>query len=89
VFPTSLVLTVGIFIRPQGLRCFKLSRPPIPEDAAGRTARRLAVEKDKEKKDAEEARARRGEDASSRSFGEAPSEASKGRAPVGAVTGHA
>jgi hypothetical protein len=58
VFPTSLVLTVGIFVRPQGLRGFKLSRPPVPEDAAGRTARRLATEKDKEKKDAEKARAR-------------------------------
>jgi hypothetical protein len=58
VFPASLVLTVGIFARPQGLRGFKLSRPPIPEDAAGRTTCRLAAEKDKEKKDAEKARAR-------------------------------
>jgi hypothetical protein len=58
VFLTSLVLTIGIFVRPQGLRNFKLSRPPVPEDAAGRTARRLAVEKDKEKKDTEKARAR-------------------------------
>jgi hypothetical protein len=40
------------------LRGFKLSRPPVPEDAVDRTARRLAVEKDKEKKDAEKARAR-------------------------------
>jgi hypothetical protein len=58
VFLTSLVLTVGIFVHPQGLRNFKLSQPPVPEDAAGRTARRLAAEKDKEKKDAEKARAR-------------------------------
>jgi hypothetical protein len=40
------------------LRNFKLSRPPVPEDEVGWTARRLAVEKDKEKKDAEKARAR-------------------------------
>jgi hypothetical protein len=58
VFLTSLVLTVGIFVRPQGLRNFKLSWPPVLEDAAGRTTRRLAAEKDKEKKDAEKARAR-------------------------------
>jgi hypothetical protein len=58
VFLTSLVLTVGIFVCPQGLRNFKLSWPPVPEDAAGRTARRLAAEKDKETKDAEKARAR-------------------------------
>jgi hypothetical protein len=58
VFFTFLILTVGISVRPQGLRSFKLSRPPVPEDAANRTARRLAVEKDKEKKDAEKARAR-------------------------------
>jgi hypothetical protein len=57
VFFTFLVLTLGIFVRPQGLRNFKTSRPPVPEDAAGRTARRLAAEKDKEKKDAEKARA--------------------------------
>jgi hypothetical protein len=50
-----LVLTLGIFVHPQGLRNFKLSRPPVPEDTADRTARRLAVEKDKEKKDAEKA----------------------------------
>jgi hypothetical protein len=58
VFIASLVLTIGTFVHPQGLRGFKLSRPPILEDAAGRTARRLAAEKDKEKKDAEKARAR-------------------------------
>jgi hypothetical protein len=40
------------------LRSFKLSLPLVPEDAADRTARRLATEKDKEKKDAEKARAR-------------------------------
>jgi hypothetical protein len=58
VFLTFLALTVGIFVRPQGLRNFKTSRPPVPEDAAGRTACRLAAEKDKQKKDAEKARAR-------------------------------
>jgi hypothetical protein len=57
-FFTSLILTVGIFVRPQGLRGFKLSRPPVPEDAADRAARRLAAEKEKEKKDAEKAWAR-------------------------------
>jgi hypothetical protein len=53
-----LILTVGISVRPQGLRGFKLSLPPVPEDAVGRAARRIAVEKKKEKKDAEKARAR-------------------------------
>jgi hypothetical protein len=53
----SLILTVGIFVCPQGLRGFKLSRPPIPEDAVDRAARRLAAEKEKEKKDTEKARA--------------------------------
>jgi hypothetical protein len=37
------------------LRSFKLSLPPVPEDTADRTACRLAVEKEKEKKDAEKA----------------------------------
>jgi hypothetical protein len=54
----SLSLTLRIFVRPQGLRNFKTSRPPVPEDATGRTARRLAAEKDKQKKDTEKARAR-------------------------------
>jgi hypothetical protein len=58
VFLTFLALTLGIFVCPQGLRNFKTSRPPVPEDAAGQTARRLAAEKDKQKKDAEKARAR-------------------------------
>jgi hypothetical protein len=53
----SLILTVGIFVRPQGLRGFKLSLPPVPEDVADRTAGRLAAEKEKEKKDEEKARA--------------------------------
>jgi hypothetical protein len=57
VFLTFLALTLGIFVRPQGLRNFKTSRPPVPEDAVGRIAHRLAVEKDKQKKDAEKARA--------------------------------
>jgi hypothetical protein len=58
VLVTFLALTLGIFVRLQGLRNFKTSWPPVPEDAAGRTARRLAAEKDKQKKDAEKARAR-------------------------------
>jgi hypothetical protein len=53
-----LILTVGIFVRPQGLRIFKPARPPVPEDAADRVVRRLVAEKEKEKKDAEKARAR-------------------------------
>jgi hypothetical protein len=53
-----LILTIGIFVRPQGLRGFKLARPPVLEDAVDRAVRRLAVEKEKEKKDAEKARAR-------------------------------
>jgi hypothetical protein len=52
-----LILTVGIFVRPQGLRSFKLALPPVPEDVADRTVRRLATEKEKEKKDTEKARA--------------------------------
>jgi hypothetical protein len=40
------------------LRGFKLSLPPVPEDAVDRAARRIAAEKKKEKKDAEKARAR-------------------------------
>jgi hypothetical protein len=58
VFLIFLVLTLGIFARPQGLRNFKTSRPPVPEDAADRTACWLAAERDKQKKDAEKARAR-------------------------------
>jgi hypothetical protein len=57
-FSTPLILTVGIFVRPQGLRIFKPVRPPVPEDASDRAVRRLAAEKEKEKKDAEKARAR-------------------------------
>jgi hypothetical protein len=53
VFLTFLALTLRIFVRPQGLRNFKISWPPVPEDVAGQTA-----EKDKQKKDAEKARAR-------------------------------
>jgi hypothetical protein len=51
-----LILTVGIFVRSQGLRIHKPVRPPVLEDAADRAARRLAAEK--EKKDAEKAQAR-------------------------------
>jgi hypothetical protein len=58
VFLTFLPLTLGIFVRPQGLRNFKTSRPPVSEDAAGQTACRLTAEKDKQKKYAEKARAR-------------------------------
>jgi hypothetical protein len=53
-----LILTVGIFVRPQGLRIYKPVRPLVPEDAMDRAARKLAAEKEKEKKDAEKARAR-------------------------------
>jgi hypothetical protein len=53
-----LILTVGIFVHPQGLRIFKPAWPPVPEDAADQAVRRLAAEKEKEKKDAEKARAR-------------------------------
>jgi hypothetical protein len=40
------------------LRVYEPSLPPVPEDAVGRAARRIAAEKKKEKKDAEKARAR-------------------------------
>jgi hypothetical protein len=40
------------------LRIYKPARPPVPEDAADRATWRLAAEKEKEKKDAEKARAR-------------------------------
>jgi hypothetical protein len=54
-----LILTVGMFVRPQGLRIYKLVRPPVPEDVVDRATRRLAAEKEreKEKKDAKKARA--------------------------------
>jgi hypothetical protein len=57
VFLTFLALTLGIFARPQGLRNCKTSWPPVPEDAVDRTACRLVAKKDKQKKDAEKARA--------------------------------
>jgi hypothetical protein len=53
-----LILTVGISVRLQGLRFYKPSLSPVPEDAVGRAARRVAAEKKKEKKDVEKARAR-------------------------------
>jgi hypothetical protein len=53
-----LILTVGIFVRSQGLRIYKPIRQPVSEDAADRAAWKLAAEKEKEKKDAEKARAR-------------------------------
>jgi hypothetical protein len=49
-----LILTVGISVRPQGLRIYKPSLPLVPKDVVGRAARRIATEK----KDAEKARAR-------------------------------
>jgi hypothetical protein len=55
---SPLTLTVGAFVHPQGLRFYKPSLPPVPEDAVNRAARRTAAEKKKEKKDAEKARAR-------------------------------
>jgi hypothetical protein len=42
----------------QEVGCHKPSRPPVPEDAVDRAARRVAAEKRKEKKDAKKARAR-------------------------------
>jgi hypothetical protein len=53
-----LVLTVEISVCLQELGYHKPSLPPIPEDAVDRAARRVAVEKKKEKKDAKKARAR-------------------------------
>jgi hypothetical protein len=53
-----LILTVGISVGPQGLRVYKPSLPPVPQDAVGRAARRIAAKKKKEKKDAEKVRAR-------------------------------
>jgi hypothetical protein len=44
-----------IFVRPQGLRIYKPVRPPVLEDAVDRATRRLATEKEKEKKDVEKA----------------------------------
>ena len=49
-----MILTVGVFVHPQGLRFYKPSLPPVLEDAVDRAARRTATEK----KDAEKARAR-------------------------------
>jgi hypothetical protein len=82
-----LILTVGISVRLQELGFYKPSLPPVPEDAVDRAAWRVAVEKKKEKKDAEKARARermRAQDAL-----ETPSEAEEGRAPEGAIAGDA
>jgi hypothetical protein len=53
-----LILIIRISVRLQGLGFYKPSLPPVPEDAVGRAARRVAVEKKKEKKDAEKARVR-------------------------------
>jgi hypothetical protein len=47
-----------LFVRLQELGSHKPSLPPVPEDAVDRAARRVAVEKKKEKKDAKKARAR-------------------------------
>jgi hypothetical protein len=47
-----------LFVRLQEVGCHKPSRPPVPEDAVDRAARRVAAEKRKEKKDAKKARAR-------------------------------
>jgi hypothetical protein len=57
-FFMPLILTIRIFVRPQGLRIYKPVRPPVPEDAVGWAARRIAAEKEKEKKDLKKARAR-------------------------------
>jgi hypothetical protein len=47
-----------LFVCLQEVGCHKPSRPPVPEDAVDRAARRVAAEKRKEKKDAKKARAR-------------------------------
>jgi hypothetical protein len=52
-----LILSVGISACLQELGCYKPSLPPVPEDAVDQAARRVAVEKKKEKKDAKKARA--------------------------------
>jgi hypothetical protein len=53
-----LILTIGVFVHPQGLSFYKPSLPPVLEDTVGQAARRVTPEKKKEKKDAEKARAR-------------------------------
>jgi hypothetical protein len=47
-----------LFVYLQEVGWHKPSRPPVPEDAVDRAARRVAAEKRKEKKDAEKPRAR-------------------------------
>jgi hypothetical protein len=47
-----------LFVCLQEVGCHKPSRPPVPEAAVDRAARRVAAEKRKEKKDAKKARAR-------------------------------
>jgi hypothetical protein len=47
-----------LFVCLQEVGYHKPSRPPVPEDAVDRAARRVAAEKRKEKKDAKKARAR-------------------------------
>jgi hypothetical protein len=47
-----------LFVYLQEVEHHKPSRPPVPEDAVDRAARRVAAEKRKEKKDAKKARAR-------------------------------
>jgi hypothetical protein len=47
-----------LFVCLQEVGCHKPSRPPVPEDAVDRAARRVAAEKRKEKKDVKKARAR-------------------------------
>jgi hypothetical protein len=54
----SLVLTVGISIRPQEVGRHKPSLPWVPQDAVDQAARRVAAEEKKKKKDAEKTRAR-------------------------------
>ena len=44
-----------LFVCLQEVGCHKPSRPPVPEDAVDRAARRVAAEKRKEKKDAKKA----------------------------------
>jgi hypothetical protein len=53
-----LVFTVGVFPLLQEVGWHKPSLPRVPQDAVDRAARRVAVEENKKKKDAEKARAR-------------------------------
>jgi hypothetical protein len=86
-FSTPLILTVGIFVRPQGLRMYKPDRPPISEDAVDRAARTCRGEGEGEEGRGKGLSSR--EDASSGSLGEVLSEVGEGWAPEGVIAGDA